>query len=129
MSTIMTPISPGELLDRLTILEIKLARIEDGGKRANVKVEFDTLCQVVARHIPERADIAALQARLKAVNEELWRIEDNIRDCERTGDFGSTFVNLARSVYITNDTRAALKKDINLALGSTLVEEKSYAPY
>ncbi|MEM7440240.1 MAG: DUF6165 family protein [Pseudomonadota bacterium] len=129
MTNILTPISPGELVDKLTILEIKLDRIEDAQKRANVQVEYDALSAMVADHIPARDDIATLHAGLKTVNEELWVIEDDIRDCERAKDFGDTFVQLARAVYVTNDKRAALKKDINVALGSALVEEKSYADY
>ena len=129
MTDILTPISPGELLDKLTILEIKLERIDDAQKRANVQVEYDALSKVVSAHIPKRDDVDALHHALKAVNEELWVIEDDIRDCERDKDFGDTFIRLARAVYVTNDKRATLKKDINLALGSALVEEKSYAAY
>lgn len=129
MNDILTPIAPGELLDKLTILEIKLERIVDAEKLANVRVEFDALSAVADAHVPERDDITALHAALKAVNEELWVIEDDIRDCERAKDFGDTFVRLARAVYVTNDKRAALKKEINVALGSSLVEEKSYSAY
>lgn len=126
---IRVPVSPGELLDKLTILEIKLERIEDAAKRANVAREHAELSAVAAEHVPQTPEIAALRSALREVNEALWEIEDEIRDCERAGDFGARFVELARSVYITNDRRAALKKEINLALGSELVEEKSYARY
>lgn len=127
--TILVPIAPGELLDKITILEIKLERIEDAEKRANVAREFEALDAVRKEMLPESAALAALYADLKAVNEALWVIEDDIRDCEFAGDFGAKFVELARSVYRTNDRRAALKKEINLLLGSALVEEKSYKDY
>lgn len=129
MTEILTPISPGELLDKLTILQIKLDRIEDAGKRANVQVEHDALDAVVRSHIQQTDEVAALVAALRDVNEALWDIEDDIRDCERAKDFGNEFIRLARAVYVTNDRRATLKKDINTALGSALVEEKSYADY
>lgn len=129
MSDILTPISPGELLDKLTILQIKCEQIKDAEKLANVQVERRLLQTVVDQHIPVRDDIAALAVDLLAVNQELWKIEDDIRDCERAGDFSDVFVGLARSVYVTNDRRAALKKQVNQALGSAIVEEKSYADY
>ncbi|UUX49544.1 DUF6165 family protein [Nisaea acidiphila] len=127
--TILVPIAPGELLDKITILEIKLERIGDAAKLANVRTEFDALDAVRRETLPASAELADATARLKAVNEELWMIEDDIRDCERGGDFGETFVSLARAVYRTNDRRAAIKKEINLLLGSALVEEKSYKDY
>lgn len=129
MSDILTPISPGELLDKLTILQIKCEQIKDAEKLANVQVERRLLQTVVDQHIPVRDDIAALAVDLLAVNQELWKIEDDIRDCERAGDFSDVFVGLARSVYVTNDRRAALKKQVNQVLGSAIVEEKSYADY
>jgi len=129
MSEILTPISPGELLDKLTILQIKCEQIKDNKKLANVQVERRLLQTIVDQHIPIRNDIAALAIDLLAVNQELWQIEDDIRDCERAGDFGDDFVKLARSVYVTNDRRADLKKQVNIALGSAIVEEKSYAEY
>jgi post-segregation antitoxin (ccd killing protein) len=130
----MTPgitieIAPGELIDKLTILAIKLDRITDPAKRANVLVEHDLLDAARRAAIPPSADITALIAALREVNERLWDIEDRIRDCERIGDFGADFVALARAVYKTNDKRAALKRDINRHLGSRLVEEKSYSDY
>ncbi|MBO6560705.1 MAG: hypothetical protein JJ959_09215 [Nisaea sp.] len=127
--TILVPIAPGELLDKITILEIKLERMEDAAKLANVRIEFDALDAVRREKLPASAELADATARLKAVNEELWVIEDDIRDCERGGDFGPTFIELARAVYRTNDRRAAIKKEINLLLGSALVEEKSYKEY
>lgn len=129
MTTIMTPISPGELLDKLTILEIKCQEISDPQKLANVKFERKELEVICEDHIPNRDDITSLKQTLLDVNKELWKIEDDIRDCERSKNFGDVFVQLARAVYVTNDKRAALKKDINLALGSKLVEEKSYSEY
>ncbi len=129
MSDILTPISPGELLDKLTILQIKCEQISDPDKLQNVENERALLQAVVDRHIPVKEDIAALAVDLHNVNQQLWDIEDDIRDCERVGDFGDKFISLARAVYVTNDRRAALKKQINQALGSAIVEEKSYAEY
>lgn len=127
--SIMIRISPGEVLDRLTILEIKSERMTDAAKLANVRHELDELAAVVARTIPQRPEIAALHDELKGINAKLWDIEDDIRDCERVGDFGEKFVELARAVYHTNDLRADMKRKINVALGSDIIEEKSYAPY
>ena len=129
MREILTPISPGELLDKLTILTIKLENIADATKRANVQVEHDLLSKVANEGIPKSDEITVLNAALLSVNKELWDIEDDIRDCERAGDFGDEFIRLARAVYVTNDKRADLKKQINIALGSEIVEEKSYADY
>ena len=129
MSEILVPVSPGEVLDKITILRIKSARIGDTTKIANVRRELELLertwaASPYAGH-DMRADIEALQA----VNARLWDIEDRIRDKERAGCFDAEFVELARAVYIENDARAAVKKRINLTLGSGLVEEKSYASY
>lgn len=126
---ILVPISPGELIDKITILEIKAERIADAAKLAHVRAELDALAAVRARSVPGSAALNALTGDLRAVNADLWQIEDDIRDCERAGDFGPRFVELARAVYVTNDRRAALKREINTALGSALVEEKSYRPY
>ena len=128
-STITVEIAPGELIDKLTILDIKLERISDDAKRANVQIEWETLNAAKTAAVPSSEELDRLQGELKAVNEKLWVIEDDIRDCERDSDFGDTFVELARSVYITNDERARLKREINELLGSRLVEEKSYAAY
>jgi len=127
--TIRVEIAPGELIDKITILEIKLARMDDAAKLANVRIERDTLAAARDANLPPSDRLDGLTAELRAVNERLWEIEDDIRQCERAGDFGPRFVELARSVYITNDRRAALKRAINEALGSRLVEEKSYAAY
>lgn len=129
MKDIMVPISPGELLDKITILRIKAARIRDAAKLANVRVELDWLEQVWRDSGAGIAAIAADEAQLQRVNEALWDIEDRIRDKERAGAFDSEFIELARAVYVTNDERAAAKKRINSALGSRIVEEKSYADY
>ncbi|MCP5373242.1 MAG: hypothetical protein H6907_16060 [Hyphomicrobiales bacterium] len=125
----MVPVAPGELIDKITILDIKRERITDPAKLANVDREWEALTAVRDAAVPESAELARLGADLKAVNERLWEIEDAIRDCERAGDFGAAFVELARAVYVTNDRRAALKRAINELLGSPLVEEKSYAAY
>lgn len=126
---ILVPIAPGELVDKITILEIKRERIADPAKRANVEHELRELAAVRDQAIGSSADLGALTAELKGVNEALWEIEDAIRDCERNGDFGPRFIELARSVYRSNDRRSQLKRSINELLGSALVEEKSYRPY
>lgn len=126
---IRVPVSVGELVDKLVILEIKAERIVDHAKRANVVHERDLLRDTVANEVPGSARLNELTASLKQVNEQLWVIEDDIRDCERNRDFGPRFVELARAVYVTNDRRAALKRDINLLVGSDIVEEKSYKAY
>lgn len=128
-TTILTPVAPGELIDKITILRIKSERIADDAKLANVRRELEALNATRAAEIAETDELARLDAALQEVNEALWEIEDDIRDCEREGDFGDEFIRLARAVYRTNDRRAALKKEINLLLGSSIVEEKSYADY
>ena len=125
----LTPVSWGELIDKITILEIKTERLTDDAKRVNVQRELAELEAVRERHFPVHAGLAVLAAELKAINEDLWVIEDDIRDCERAKDFGPRFIELARSVYVTNDRRAGGKRKVNELLGSALVEEKSYAPY
>lgn len=126
---LLTPISPGELLDKLTILDIKLERIADSDKAANVRRERRLLREVWRKSGLENETTVVLRDQLKQVNESLWDIEDAIRDEERAGRFGERFVELARSVYRTNDERAALKKKINQTLDSEIVEEKSYRDY
>lgn len=123
------PAPAGELFDKITILEIKCERITDARKLANVRAELAKLQLVCMQAAEETAALTALVAELKAVNGALWDIEDRIRECEREGDFGARFVALARSVYRTNDERAAIKRRINELLGSDLQEEKSYAAY
>ena len=125
---IEVPVSWGEFVDKITILEIKAERIADAGKRANVETELRLLRERLGAVAADPV-IVRLHAALRSVNEELWVIEDDIRDRERDGDFGPRFVELARAVYRTNDRRAELKREINDALGSGIVEEKSYRPY
>lgn len=127
--TIEVPLSFGEVLDKITILEIKSERIKDAQKISNVRLELDALNRIWELEIQDTSRIADLRVQLKAVNEELWDIEDDIRAQEAKQDFGPQFVSLARSVYFTNDRRAAIKKEVNLLLGSRFVEEKSYQDY
>ncbi|MGE5505436.1 MAG: DUF6165 family protein [Actinomycetota bacterium] len=127
--SVLVPVSWGEIIDKITILEIKAERLTDAAKLANVTKELAELAAVREREFPGHAGLAKLAAELKAINEKLWVVEDDIRDCERAKDFGPKFVELARAVYFTNDERAAVKRRINDLLGSALVEEKSYAPY
>ncbi|MEO7774743.1 MAG: DUF6165 family protein [Steroidobacteraceae bacterium] len=129
MSEISVPVSPGELLDKITILRIKAARMSDPGKLANVRRELDVLDGLWSASVYAQRDTLADVAALQAVNERLWDIEDRIRDKERAASFDAGFIELARAVYVENDERAAIKKRINLALGSKIVEEKSYAQY
>ncbi len=129
MNEILIPISPGELLDKMTILQIKAERITDPVKVANVKTELDMLSKVWNESVESDDVIKALSAELKSINARLWEIEDDIRDEERNRRFGERFVELARAVYVTNDERAEAKKKVNLHLKSTIVEEKSYQDY
>ena len=129
MSEILAPVSFGELLDKIAILQIKSERMTDPAKLANVRNELTALEHSWAAHPAAAHDIAGLRAELKAVNERLWVIEDDIRIKEKAQAFDDEFIRLARSVYFENDERARIKKDINLALGSAYVEEKSYQDY
>ena len=129
MSEILVPVSFGELLDKIAILQIKSERMTDEAKLANVRKELSALEQTWMAHPAANRDIAQLRARLKAVNERLWDIEDDIRLKEKAQAFDDEFIQLARSVYFQNDERARIKKAINLALGSEYVEEKSYQDY
>ena len=124
MSLIQTPVSYGELIDKITILEIKSRRITDEAKLANVRNELDMLNATWANSAASQTDIADARARLLAVNELLWDIEDRIRVKERAQAFDQEFIELARSVYFRNDERAAFKREINLKLGSQLVESE-----
>lgn len=126
---VSVPVSWGEIIDKITILEIKAGQLADPAKLANVRKELDMLAAVRERDFPGHQGLALLSQELKTINQKLWAIEDDIRDCERAKDFGPRFVELARAVYFTNDERAAAKRKINDLLGSELVEEKSYAPY
>ena len=129
MQDILVPVSPGELLDKITILRIKSARISDAAKLANVRHELVLLEQTWSRSIPASIDLSTDERALEDVNARLWDIEDHIRDQEAAQRFDAKFIELARAVYVSNDERAAIKKRINQALGSALVEEKSYQPY
>ena len=129
MSEIRVPISPGEMLDKITILRIKSKRMSDAQKLANVRLELRTLEETWSGSAYAKIDVASEVDALHAVNERLWVIEDDIRDKERAQAFDAEFVRLARAVYFENDERAAIKRRINLRLGSAIVEEKSYADY
>jgi len=128
MKDLLVPVSPGELLDKITILRIKVARIQDAGKLANVKLELALLEDTWRAGGADR-DVSQDEHALQAVNERLWDIEDRLREKEARQTFDRDFIELARSVYVANDERAAIKKRINLQLGSRLVEEKSYKQY
>ena len=126
---IRVEIAPGELIDKITILTIKRERIDDPDKLANVRTEIEVLESARDSALDRSPVLDQLTAELKSINEQLWEIEDEIRICERENDFGPRFIELARSVYQTNDRRADVKRQINERLGSRLIEEKSYAPY
>lgn len=129
MENIQVPVSPGEVLDKITILEIKSERMSDPEKLANVRLELELLRDSWTAAISEDEVIRGLHAELKAVNETLWEIEDDIRNKERAKEFDQDFIKLARAVYVTNDRRSEVKKKLNLHLGSEIVEEKSYQDY
>src|SRR5277367_1409748 len=129
MNEIKVPISPGELLDKITILRIKSQRMSDPAKLANVRLELKALEETWGAAAHSKIDVAADVAALLAVNERLWVIEDEIRDKERAQAFDAEFIRLARAVYFENDERAAIKRRINVKLDSSIVEEKSYAKY
>ena len=127
--SVAVEVSYGELLDKISILEIKLAQVTDPGKRGNIDRELRSLCAARDRTIRAGAEAAELYHRLVDVNWQLWRIEDDIRERERHSDFGARFIELARSIYKLNDLRATLKGKLNGLLGSPLVEEKLYRDY
>ena len=129
MKELLVPLSPGELLDKITILRIKVARIQDAAKLANVKRELSLLEKTWKESGAAAHDVALDERALENVNERLWDIEDRIREKEARQTFDRDFIELARAVYICNDERAAIKKRINLQLGSSLVDEKSYKQY
>lgn len=130
MSQINVPISPGELIDKITILEIKIERMDDPKKVANVKTELDLLEKVWQQSGYSREKmVSEKRSELKSLNEKLWVIEDALRLKESRSEFDKEFIELARSVYFTNDHRARVKKEINIGVGSDLVEEKSYQEY
>lgn len=127
--TVMIPASWGEVIDKITILEIKSSHLAAKEKLNNVLKELSLLTTIRDKDFPDHGRLAELTRRLKDVNERLWVVEDEIRSCERAKDFGPRFTELARMVYVTNDERSAIKREINELLGSELIEEKSYAPY
>ena len=129
MENINVPVSPGELLDKITILEIKTEQISDSEKLNNVKTELDLLSQVWNQSAAGTDAVRQLKQSLKATNMNLWDIEDRIRIKEARKEFDQEFVELARSVYVQNDKRAATKKEINVLLGSAIMEEKAYVSY
>ena len=129
MNEIKVPVSPGELLDKITILRIKSQRMTEPAKLVNVRLELDALQRTWEASVYASADIEADLRALFEVNERLWTIEDDIRDQERARRFDAEFIRLARAVYVENDERAAIKRRINLRLGSSIVEEKSYRDY
>ncbi|NRP08954.1 MULTISPECIES: DUF6165 family protein [unclassified Marinobacterium] len=124
-----TPVSVGEILDKLSILEIKSERIQDESKLVNIKKELNMLLDLLGSIDGLLESVEELYSSLKSVNEELWVIEDDIRVKESRKEFDEEFIRLARAVYVTNDKRANVKKQINLRLGSELIEEKSYEDY
>ena len=123
------PISPGELVDKITILEIKKEFIVDNNKLKNINYEYNLLMKIYNDGVSKTDGVDVLKTKLKNINLSLWKIEDDIRDCERDKIFDNTFIELARSVYFTNDKRSKVKLEINLLLNSSLVEEKSYKDY
>ncbi|MCL7714555.1 DUF6165 family protein [Stenotrophomonas mori] len=126
MQTILTPVSIGELIDKITILEIKAERIDDAGKRGNVRTELEGLWPLWLQQQAERPELEALKQQLKAINERMWDIQDQLRAKEQAQAFDAGFIALARGVYGTNGERVAVKNTINRIAGSALVEEKQY---
>ena len=129
MENILVPVSPGEVLDKITILEIKSERMTDPEKLVNVRRELALLNETWQQAVTVDSTVERIHSELKRINEALWVIEDDIRDKERLKEFDAKFIELARAVYVTNDQRANAKKELNLYLGSEIVEEKSYQDY
>lgn len=127
--SLMIEVGAGELIDKITILKIKAARMTDPAKLKNVRHELDVLSLARAENLIQLDELDRQEEALRRVNEALWVIEDDIRACEAAHDFGPVFIELARSVYIQNDKRAAIKKSINELCGSNIVEEKSYTEF
>ncbi|MFT4251124.1 MAG: DUF6165 family protein [Caulobacter sp.] len=127
--SILAPISAGELVDKITILRVKAVRIGDPAKEANVRKELALLEGIAAEKLVPSAELDRLTAELTEINAALWDIEEGKRACERTQDFGPEFIQLARRVYLDNDKRAAVKRQINSLSGSEIFEEKSYKQY
>lgn len=129
MDPILVPVAAGELVDKVTILEIKAQRITDEAKLCNVRSELQRLQQACRGRLPNTTEFEEEVQKLRRINEQLWDIEDKIRDHERRKDFGDRFIELARSVYFTNDRRSVVKRRINEISGSDVIEEKSYSQY
>ncbi|MEC7834875.1 MAG: DUF6165 family protein [Pseudomonadota bacterium] len=127
--SIKIQISPGELIDKFTILDIKLNRIKEKEKTQNIRKEHKILKRQIEKNLPKSKRLSALISKLKTINKTLWDIEDQIRVCERKQDFEKKFIKLARSVYQKNDLRSSYKREINKLLGSEIIEEKSYESY
>ena len=127
--SIKIQISPGELIDKFTILDIKLNRIKEKEKTQNIRKEHKLLKRQIEKNLPKSKRLSALISKLKTINKTLWDIEDQIRVCERKQDFEKKFIKLARSVYQKNDLRSSYKREINKLLGSEIIEEKSYESY
>ena len=128
-SNLIMPVSPAELIDKITILEIKRQFIKDSTKLKNVDLEYKLLLDVLIKNVSGSEELDLLRSQLKEVNMKLWDIEDKIRDLEKNKVFDKKFIELARLVYFTNDKRSEIKKDINKLLNSEIVEEKSYSDY
>ncbi len=126
MDTILTPVSIGELIDKITILEIKAERIDDAGKLANVRTELEGLQPLLAAQVQRAPQLHELKQQLKAINLRMWEIQDALREHEAAQTFDDAFIQLARGVYQTNGQRVTVKNHINQLAGSTLVEEKQY---
>lgn len=127
--SLMIEVGAGELIDKITILKIKADRMTDPAKLRNVKHELDVLSRAREENLNQSSELDRLEDQLRKVNEALWVIEDDIRACEAVRDFGPKFIELARSVYIQNDSRAVIKKAINELCGSSIIEEKSYTEF
>jgi predicted nucleic acid-binding Zn-ribbon protein len=127
--SVTVEVSYGELIDKITILEIKAAKVSDSAKLVNIRKELGILQKALSHDMQPNQQVSELTDQLRAINGELWDIEDRIRDKERSKVFDEEFIVLARSVYITNDQRARLKRELNDALDSNIVEEKDYQPY
>ena len=125
---ILIPVASGELIDKITILEIKQERITDKKQQKNVRHELERLTNVLHDSVPSSPELTSLRNDLKAINEKLWNVEDDIREKESSSSFDAGFIELARAVYNLNDKRAELKRKISLLLGSDIIEEKSYHP-
>ena len=126
---ILAPISAGELIDKITILRIKRDKIREDASQRHIGRELDALVQIRRQYELDNAPVAALEEQLFEINLRLWQVEDDLRESERSNNFGVNFVEMARLVYKLNDRRAALKKEINAISGSAIIEQKFYPTY